>query len=250
MNLAGKVALVTGGGRGLGRGMALALAEAGAGIAVVSRTEGQIRETVGLIERGGGTAWAIPWSLGDPREDSGLVDQVVRRAGRLDVLVHAAGHQVRRPALELTADEWDGILTVHLRSAFLLAQAAARHMMGRGGGGSIVLIGSLTSWRVGVPHTAAYAAAKSGMVGMMRTLAVEWAEEGVRVNTIAPGFFATELTRDVEADPGRRRLLARIPMGRQGTPQDLGGAVVFLASDASAYLTGQVITVDGGWSAA
>jgi NAD(P)-dependent dehydrogenase (short-subunit alcohol dehydrogenase family) len=247
--LAGKTALVTGGGRGLGRGMAVALGEAGAGVAVASRTPEQVDETVELIRAAGGTAWALPGAIGDPAADEALVDEVAGVAGGVDILVHAAGHQVRRPSLELTVEEWDGILAVHLRSAFWLARSAAWHMA-RGAGGSIVFIGSLTGERVGIPGIAPYAAAKTGLLGVMRTLAVEWAEHGIRVNTILPGFYVTELTRDVQDQPARKQFVGRAPQGRQGTPDDLGGAVIFLASDASAYVTGQTLTVDGGWSVA
>lgn len=249
-DVTGRVALVTGGGRGLGRAMALALGAAGARLAVSARTEAELAETVDLAARSGAEASAVPWDLGHQDDAARLVEEVVERCGRVDVLVHAAGNQIRRPALSLAAADWDEIHRIHLRAGFLLAQRTAHHVIGRGGTGSIILVGSLTSLRVGVPDTVAYGAAKSGLLGLMRTLAVEWAEHGVRVNTVAPGFFATEMTADVADDPDRRALLARIPMGRQGEPEELGGTVVYLASDASAYVTGQVLTVDGGWAVA
>lgn len=249
-DLTDRVALVTGGGRGLGRAMALALGGAGAHVAVSSRTESELAETVDLAAQAGAEATAIPCDLGQQGDAARLVDEAAELLGRVDVLVHAAGNQVRSPALTLGLEDWDEIHRIHLRAGFLLAQRTADHIIDRRGTGSIILVGSLTSWRVGVPDTVAYGSAKSGLLGLMRTLAVEWAEHGVRVNTIAPGFFATEMTADVADDPDRRALLARIPMGRQGEPEELSGAVVYLASDASAYVTGQVLTVDGGWTVA
>jgi 2-dehydro-3-deoxy-D-gluconate 5-dehydrogenase len=249
-DLSGRVALVTGGGRGLGRAMALALGKHGATVAVSSRSGNELDTTVRLLAERGARGAAIPWDLSDSNRVEQLVDAVTARHHRIDVLVHAAGHQVRHPALTLPVDAWDDIHQVHLRAAFLLARRAARNMMRRGEPGSILLIGSLTSWRVGVADTVAYAAAKSGLLGLMRTLAVEWAPHGIRVNTLAPGYFATDMTRDVANDPTREALLERIPLRREGVGDDLGGAVGYLAPDASAYVTGQVLTVDGGWSVA
>lgn len=248
-SLDGRVALVTGGGRGLGRGMAVALAGAGAAVVVASRSVQELDETLALIDESGGAASAVASDLSDPAAAKVLIDEVVSRHGRVDVLVHAAGNQVRRPALEITAAEWDSIQALHLRAAFLLAQAAGAHMVPQGSG-SIVFVGSMTSERVGIENIAPYAAAKSGLLGLTRTLAVEWGALGVRVNTIAVGFFPTAMSADVDADPRRQALAARIPMGRVGTPADLAGPVVFLASDASAYVTGQCLAVDGGWTVA
>ncbi|MEP7054155.1 MAG: SDR family oxidoreductase [Actinomycetota bacterium] len=247
--LDGRVALVTGGGSGLGRGMALALAVAGAHVVVASRNRDQLDETVRLIEAGGATGSARVIDVADPLAPAGLVDDVVADRERIDVVVHAAGNQIRRPALEMTAQDWDSLQAVHLRGAFLLAQAAGARMVEQRSG-SIVFVGSMTSERLGLPNTAAYAAAKSGLLGLTRTLAVEWARAGVRVNTIAAGFYRTAMTRSVDDDPARLALTDRIPMGRLGTADDMGGPVVFLASDASAYVTGQCIPVDGGWTVA
>ncbi|MEO6714782.1 MAG: SDR family oxidoreductase [Mycobacteriales bacterium] len=247
--LDGRVALVTGGGSGLGRGMALALAAAGAHVVVASRNREQLDETVQLVEAGGATASARVLDVADPLAPAGLVDDIVADRQRIDVVVHAAGNQIRRPALEMTADEWDSLQAVHLRGAFLLAQAAGARMVEQRSG-SIVFVGSMTSERLGMPNIAAYAAAKSGLLGLTRTLAVEWASAGVRVNTIAVGFFRTAMTKSVDNDPSRLALTNRVPMGRLGTADDMGGPVVFLASDASAYITGQCISVDGGWTVA
>jgi NAD(P)-dependent dehydrogenase (short-subunit alcohol dehydrogenase family) len=243
-----RVALVTGAGRGLGRGMAKAVAAAGAHTVLASRSEDQLRTVEAEITADGGTAGTLAWDLGDGTSAHDLVDEVVRRFGQLDVVVHAAGNTVRRPATELSTEDWDSVIGLHLRGAFLLAQATARHLKETGRGGSIILVGSLTSQRVGIPDTVAYGSAKSGLMGLMRTLAVEWASAGIRVNMVAPGFFPTALTATAENNLARQALLARVPMGRLGTPEDLGGTAVFLASDASGYITGEAITVDGGWS--
>jgi NAD(P)-dependent dehydrogenase (short-subunit alcohol dehydrogenase family) len=245
-----RVALVTGAGRGLGSGMSKALAAAGAQVVLASRSEDQLKTVAAEITAGGGTAGTLAWDLGDGGSAGDLVDEVVRRFGRLDIVVHAAGNMVREPAVNLSAEGWDSVIGLHLRGAFLLAQATARHLRENGRGGSIILVGSLTSQRAGIPATVAYGSAKSGLMGLMRTLAVEWAPDGIRVNLIAPGFFPTAMTATADDNPARRALLARVPMGRLGTPEDLGGTAVFLASDASGYITGEAITVDGGWSVA
>jgi 2-deoxy-D-gluconate 3-dehydrogenase len=230
--------------------MAEALAGAGAGVVLSSRTERQLEETEARIAQRGGQAWALPWDLGRGDSAAELVGKIIDRYTRLDVLVHGAGNQVRCPSLELAPSQWDEIHGLHLRAAFLLAQAAGRHMVERGEGGSIVFVGSLASARWGGPNLAAYAAAKSGLLGLMRTLAVEWGVHGIRVNAVAPGFFPTDMTKDVDGTPARRALVSRTPLQRLGTPKELGGAVVLLSSDAGSFITGEVITVDGGWSVA
>jgi 2-deoxy-D-gluconate 3-dehydrogenase len=231
-----RVAMVTGAGRGLGSGIAKALAAAGAQVVLVSRSEDQLETVQAQITASGGAAQVLAWDLGEGTSAPDLVAQVLRRFGRLDVVVHAAGNMVRRPALDFPAADWDSVIGLHLRAAFLLGQATARHLT--------------TAGRVGIRDTVAYGSAKSGLMGLMRTLAVEWAPHGVRVNMIAPGFVPTALTATVDDNPERHALLARIPLGRPGTPEDLGGTAVFLASDASGYITGEAITVDGGWSVA
>jgi len=248
-DLQDKVALVTGAGRGLGRGMALALAEGGADVVAVSRSESQLEETVELLRPHGGEPQAIPWDLDDAGGLDGLVEKAIGHRGHLDVLLHAAGVQVRKPALEVTLEDWEAVQAVHLRAAFFLSQAVARRMVHRERGGKIILVASLTS-QIGIPGVAPYAAGKSGVLGLVRTLALEWAPHSIQVNAVGPGYFRTSLTEEVFADPARReRLLSRIPAGRPGEPEDLAGATVFLASSASDYVTGQVINVDGGWLA-
>jgi NAD(P)-dependent dehydrogenase (short-subunit alcohol dehydrogenase family) len=249
-SLGGQVALVTGGGRGIGRGIAVGLARAGATVAVSSRSSDQLADAVERIRAAGGEGHAIPADLEADGTAEGLVEEVLDRTGRLDVLVHAAGNQIRKPALEFTAAEYDAIQYVHVRAAFLLACSLGRHLAERGNPGSIMFVGSMTSFR-GLSGIAPYGTAKTALLGLARALAVEWAPIGIRVNVIAPGFFLTEMTRPIQDAPGRQELQNRTPMGRQGDPDlDMAGTAIYLASPASRYVTGQVISVDGGWSVA
>lgn len=246
-DLTGKVALVTGAGRGLGLGMAEALAEAGCGIAAVARTRDQLERAVAHLQSYGGPVVGIPWDVGSGDDAHELVAEATERIGVPDVLVHAAGNQVRRSAADFTLAEWDQVLGIHLRAAFALSQAVAAQLRSNRRPGSIIFIGSLTS-HIGVRNTVAYGSAKTGVLGLTRNLALEWAADGIRSNAILPGYFHTALTDDLMKDEERTEaMLARIPMGRFGLASDLGGAAVFLAADASSYMTGQSIAVDGGW---
>lgn len=246
-DLTGKVALVTGAGRGLGLGMADALAEAGCGVAVVARTPDQLEQAVVQLRVHGAPVVAIPWDVGAGDDAQELVAEVTARIGTPEVLVHAAGNQVRKSAADFTLAEWDQVHGIHLRAAFALAQAVAARLRAESRPGSIIFIGSLTS-RIGVRNTVAYGTAKTGVLGLTRNLALEWAADGIRANAILPGYFHTALTDDLMADEERTAaMLARIPMGRFGLGSDLGGAAVFLAAEASSYITGQSIAVDGGW---
>ena len=248
-SLEGKVALVTGGGRGLGRGIALALAEAGADVAIASRTRSDLEAVAGEIEAKGRRARVVVGDVSAPREAHRLVEEAADWRGRLDVLVNAAGVNKRIPSLEVREEDWDWILGVNLKGTFFVCQAAGEVMVNQGKG-SIINIASLLS-AVGIPTLAPYAASKTGVVGLTRVLAAEWGPHGVRVNAIAPGYFRTKMTEGLFSDPKWvERLKRQVPLSREGFPEDLGGAAVFLASEASRYITGQVIYVDGGYLAA
>jgi 2-deoxy-D-gluconate 3-dehydrogenase len=248
--LDGRVALVTGAARGLGQALALGLAEAGAAIAVLDRLP--VAETCERVAALGRGCHPLERDLAGttPGSAAAIVGECVERLGRLDVLVNNAGIIRRAPALEFGADDWTAVLDVDLTSAFYLSQAAARQMVVAETGGKIINIVSMLSFQGGL-WVPAYAAAKSGLAGLTRALAAEWAGQGINVNAIAPGYMATELTAPLRADPARRdAVLARIPAGRWGEPDDLKGAVVYLASEAASYVHGIVLPVDGGWLAA
>jgi len=247
-DLTGKVALVTGGGRGLGRGIAFALAQAGADVAVTSRTKSQLEETAKAIEALGRRAFAVTCDVTQPESIEKTVEAVLDRFGRLDILVNAAGVNERMPSLEVTPELWDLIVDTNLKGTFFCCQAAAK-VMKEQGGGKIINIGSLAS-EIGLPRRVPYTAAKSGVLGLTKALAVEWASYNICVNAIGPGYYRTEMTEPLFADKEwTKKLLARIPMKRAGLPEDLAGAVIFLASKASDYITGQIIYVDGGFLA-
>jgi 2-deoxy-D-gluconate 3-dehydrogenase len=246
--LEGKVALVTGAGRGLGQGMALGLAEAGADIAGLYRSN--YRETQDEVEALGRRFLPVQCDLleADVERLQGVVAQVVEELGGLDILVNNAGIIRRAPALEYSEQDWDDVIHVNLKAIFFLSQAAARVMVERGGG-KIVHIASVLSYQGGI-LVPPYTAAKSGLAGLTRAMANEWAAKGVNVNAIAPGYMATDNTAPLRTDPKRNpAILARIPAGRWGTPEDLKGTVVFLASSASNYMHGAMVNVDGAWMA-
>lgn len=243
-----KVALVTGVGRGLGQAMALGLAEAGADIAGLYHTN--YRATQDAVEALGRRFLGVQCDLltADVAQLNQAVEQVMRELGRLDILVNNAGIIRRAPALEFQEQDWDDVIQVNLKALFFLSQAAARVMVTQGGG-KIVNIASMLSFQGGI-LIPPYTAAKSGVAGLTRALANEWAASGINVNAIAPGYMATDNTASLRADPQRNRaILARIPAGDWGDPADLKGAVVFLASGASSYVHGAIVPVDGGWLA-
>lgn len=250
-DLTGRVALVTGGGRGLGRGMAVALAQAGARVAITSRTRSQLDESLAELRDAGGSGehLSMVCDVSDLSALEQTVAEVARRCGGLDILVDAAGVQVRKPALEVTPAEYDLVMSVNLRAAYFSGVFAARAMREQGRGGKIIHVASLGT-AIGLKNVSIYTAAKSGIAGLIRTTALEWAPLGIQVNAVGPGYYRTELTEALFQDPERRDwVLSRIPQGRPGVPADLAGAVVFLASRASDYVTGQILYVDGGWLA-
>ena len=253
MRLDGKVALVTGGSQGLGLGMARALAEAGADIALVARDAAKLQVAASEIEQLGRRVLTIPADLTESDAPEEIVARTVEGLDRIDILVTAAALQLRKPILDVTPEEWDRLETVNLRSVYFTCQSAARRMLAQEpvgdaeSRGAIITIASLTA--VGAwPNVSVYGATKGGVVQMTKAMALEWAPLGIRVNAIGPGTFRTELTEALYADPAQsERIVSRIPAGRPGTPDDLAGAVVFLASPASSYVTGHVLWVDGGW---
>ncbi len=244
--LDGQVALVTGGGRGLGQGAALALAQAGADVAVLGSCRAD--RTAALVRALGRRAHVIEQDLvaASPAALAASVDGVVAALGRIDVLVNNAGIIRRAPLLEHPAQDWDDVLAINLDAVFHLSQAAARHFAAQGSG-RIINVASMLSFQGGV-LVPGYAASKHAVAGLTKAFANELAARGVTVNAIAPGYMATDNTAPLRADPARAdAILDRIPAARWGTPADLMGAFVFLASAASAYVTGAIIPVDGGW---
>jgi len=247
-SLEGKAALVTGGSRGLGRGMALALAEAGARVAIAARGREALDAASEELERAGREALAIEADVTRVASNGEMVEEAVRRLGRLDILIPAAGTTLRRPSLEMTEEEWDTVVDLNLKAAFFSCQAAARQMA-RQGKGKMILVGSLAN-HVGLAERASYTASKGGIGQMTKCLAAEWAPLGINVNAIAPGYYKTEMTAQFYEDQEWvNRIMLRLPMGRTGVPADLAGATVFLASEASDYVTGQILYVDGGFTA-
>ena len=243
--LDGKVALVTGASSGLGQAIAIALAQAGADVACHARSEGKAADTTKAIEHFGRRAETVTGDMADKEAPASLVDQTLQHFGRIDILVNNAGTIRRAPAVDYSEEDWSTVLEVNLSSVFRLSQAAGRRMVDRGSG-KIVNIASLLSFQGGVT-VPAYTASKSGVAGLTKALANEWAKHGVNVNAIAPGYIETANTAALRADETRnRQILERIPAGRWGDPGDLAGAAVFLSSPASDYMHGHVLIVDGG----
>ena len=241
------MALVTGANTGLGQAIAVALAQAGADIVAVGRTRPD--DTAEQVRAAGRKLHAIDRDLGAKPDARGLVKEAVAKGGRLDILVNNAGIIRRAEALDFTEEDWDAVLDLNLKTVFFLSQAAARAMLEGPGRGKIINIASMLSFQGGI-RVASYTASKSAIAGLTRGLANEWAARGINVNAIAPGYFETNNTTALRADAERSAdILKRIPAGRWGKPQDLGGAAVFLASSASDYVHGAILPVDGGWLA-
>jgi 2-deoxy-D-gluconate 3-dehydrogenase len=246
-SLEGKTALVTGASRGLGQGIAVALAEAGANI-ISLQAGSECDETTKLVAQHGQKCYGITLDLSTLEDAEPLVEEIDKRFGRVDILVNNAGIQRRHPAAEFPLSDWDLVMQIHLRSAFLLCKAFGRRMLERGEG-KIINLASMCSFSGGL-YIPAYAAAKGGIAQLTKGLANEWASRGVNVNAIAPGYMATQMNTGIINDPERnQQILDRIPAKRWGSPEDLGGAAVFLASRASDYLHGHILCVDGGWMA-
>jgi 2-dehydro-3-deoxy-D-gluconate 5-dehydrogenase len=245
-DLTGKVALVTGASRGLGAAMAIALADAGADVALHASEQPAGKTEAAILNRGRQTR-CFTANLGRREETARLVPDVVSAFGRLDILVNNAGTIHRRPAAEHPDDMWDEVIEVNLSSVFRLSRAAGAHMLDEGRGGKIVNVASLLAFQGGIT-VPGYAAAKGGVAQLTKALANEWAGRRINVNAIAPGYMKTDNTSALQTDPVRSRQIGeRIPAGRWGEPEDLAGAVVFLAAPASDYVNGHVLVVDGGW---
>ena len=247
-SLTGKVAVVTGASRGLGQGFARALAAAGADVAITSRTVSTLSPFVEELERMGRNALPLPLDVRHLESIRESVKAVLAEFGRIDVLVNNAGCNVRKPAVEVTEQDWDVVLDTNLRGAFFMAQAVARQSMIPRGYGRIINIGSVTSVS-GFAGLAPYGASRGGIKQLTMSLADDWGSHGITVNCLAPGWFRTQQNAVMYEDSKWVEYLCdRIPLKRPGQPGDLDGAVVFLASDASAYMTGQILLIDGGIS--
>ena len=245
-DLSGKVALVTGANTGIGQGIALALAEAGADIAAAGRSAAD--ETVGKVRGLGRKGENFAADLSSVGAVQPLVDAVLAQFGRIDILVNNAGIIRRADAVDFTEEDWDVVMDTNLNTLFFLCQSVGRHMIARGSG-KIINIASMLTFQGGI-RVPSYTASKSGVGGLTKLLANEWAAKGIQVNAIAPGYIATNNTAALQGDETRnRQIMERIPAGRWGDPGDLGGAAVFLASSASDYVQGHILAVDGGWLA-
>lgn len=245
--LDGKAAVVTGSSTGLGQGIAVALAEAGADVAGVDYVASP--ETKKMVEARGRRYLEIVADLSTLEPVPGIVERTVRTLGRLDILVNNAGIIRRQDALDFTEKDWDDVMNINAKTVFFLSQAAARHYIAQGSGGKIINIASMLSFQGGI-RVPSYTASKSAVMGITRLMANEWAKYGINANAIAPGYMATNNTAALRADEERSKaILDRIPAGRWGTPADVQGAAVFLASAASDYVNGYTVAVDGGWLA-
>jgi len=241
----GRVALVTGASAGLGAHFARTLAAAGAHVALAARRVERCEETVTQIEADGGRAVAVALDVTEPGTIASALDEVGRRLGIADVLVNNAGVVVTKPLLEQDADDWQRVVDTNLTGAWRVAQETAKRMVAAQRGGSIVNIASILGLRV-MPQAPGYVASKAGLAHLTRAMALELARHGVRVNAIAPGYIETDMNRDFFASEAGVRMIKRIPQRRIGTPADLDGVLLLLASDASSFMTGAVVAVDGG----
>jgi 2-dehydro-3-deoxy-D-gluconate 5-dehydrogenase len=245
--LSGKVAIVTGCTKGLGQGMAVGLAEAGADIVGVGRSN--LGESQSKIEETGGSFLGINADLSDTKVIEDIMNKTLKEFGRIDILINNAGIIRRADAIEFSENDWDDVMNVNLKTLFFLSQAVARQFIKQKTGGKIINIASMLSFQGGI-RVPSYTASKSGVMGITRLMANEWAPYNINVNAIAPGYMTTDNTAPLREDPIRNKaILDRIPAARWGVPDDLKGIAVFLASDASNYINGFTIAVDGGWLA-
>jgi 2-dehydro-3-deoxy-D-gluconate 5-dehydrogenase len=244
-----KVAIVTGASRGLGQGIAIALAEAGADVALVARTIPALEQTAAAIHEAGRKALVIPVDVSGAAEAEHIVQETVKGLGHVDILLNVAGTQVRKPFFEMNEQDYEYLMGVNLKALYFISQAAAKEMA-KQSKGKIISITSLTSF-IGISNISLYTASKGAVAALTRQFAVELSKYNIQCNAIGPGYFRTELTEALFQDQQKAEwVLNRIPMGRVGIPEDLAGAAVFLSSEASNYITGQIINVDGGWLSA
>ena len=247
-SLKNKVAVVVGAGGGLGRAVSLALASAGAEVVAVGHSRSSLEQTCAEIECAGNEALSYEADIAEPKSIAEAMGRAHNHRDQLDIVVNAAGVQLRKAAIDVTPDDWDRMIDVNLKGVFFCCQAAAKWMGKRGG--SIINLTSLTSV-IGLPSLSVYGACKGGVTQLVKALAVEWAPLGIRVNAIGPGRIRTPMTEPLfQKNTVRDSFVGLIPQGRAGVPDDVAGAAIFLASDASAYMTGQTLYVDGGWLAA
>ena len=246
-SLSGKVAIVTGASTGLGQGMSLALAEAGADIVGVDYVE--MPETKEKVEALGRKFLGITANLMSLEPVQMIVDKAVETFGKVNVLVNNAGIIRRTDAIDFTEKDWDDVININLKTVFFFSQAAAKQFIKQGTGGKIINIASMLSYQGGI-RVPSYTASKSGVMGITRAMANEWAKHNITINAIAPGYMATNNTAALRADEDRSAaILDRIPAARWGTPADMMGPIIFLASEASDYVNGYTVAVDGGWLA-
>jgi NAD(P)-dependent dehydrogenase (short-subunit alcohol dehydrogenase family) len=244
-NLDGKTALVTGAGRGIGRALALGLAEAGADVAIVARTEENLKEVAEEIRKIGRKAYVTPADVTSREHVEGAVESILNQSGRLDILVNNAGMNIRTPALNVTDEEWETIIQTNLKSAFMMSQCVGRHMK-EAGGGRIINVSSVAG-HVALRTGVVYGSTKAALIQMTKILALEWGKYNILVNAIGPWYFKTPLTEKLLQDEFFvQEVLSRTPLQRIGDLRDLVGPVVFLSSEAANYMTGQTLFVDGG----
>lgn len=248
-DLTGKVAMVTGSTRGLGEVAAMALAKAGADVAICGRNETDLKRVSSAVRNLGRKSEGFFLEVTEREKVNQGVERILSHFGRVDILVNNAGTNIRKPVLEYPEDAWDKIIAINLKGYYLVAQAVVPQMIARGGG-KVIHISSIAS-KVAIPNTIAYSAAKGGVNAMTRVMALEWSKSGVTVNAIAPTYFETDMVKAVLTNPAYLKYVAdRTPMGRPGRLEELEGAVVFFAAPASDFITGQILYIDGGWTAA
>ena len=247
IRLDGKVAIVTGGGRGLGKAAAIALADAGADVVVASRNMQNIQAVAEAIRAKGRRALAISVDVTRPEEVEAAVEKTIQDFGRIDILVNNSGIAFVKPLMELSEEEWHGIIETNLTGIYLCTRSVGKFMI-KQGKGRVINIASVDGF-VGVPNLVGYCASKGGVIQFTRALAAEWARYNITVNALAPGYFYTDMSREaLEDEVMKQRLLKNIPLRRVGQPGELGPLVVYLASDESSFMTGSVIVIDGGES--